>query len=210
MITIPEQDANERRQVHIAETLSRVRSLDPGAEAAPARLAAVKTELIKLAGSGIFNLEDFPTAADGSDQTYFLHADDDGRFALYLLVGRQCDWVPPHNHKTWAVIAGISGVETNILYAREQFGEAATDIRVQARTEVPVGAGRGLVLGPLDVHSVRFDGGQQTTMSLHLYGLAVEQQIERVKYDACGHFDGFYDTVAAIMPPPTQMIRVDP
>jgi predicted metal-dependent enzyme (double-stranded beta helix superfamily) len=201
VVTMTEDNLQERRRQCIAATLSRVRSLDPGAEAAPARLAAVKSELINLARSGVFNTNDFPMAADGSDQTYCLHMDDDGRFGLYLLVGQHCHWVPPHNHKTWAVIAGISGVETNILYAQEQFGSAPTDVCVQARAEVPIRAGCGLALGPLDVHAIRLDGGDQVTMSLHLYGLATEQQVERVKYDAGGYFDGFYESaVDAIIP----------
>ena len=73
-----------RRAARIAETLARVRVLDPGTAAAPAHLAAIKTEMIKLAGCGLPDLADFPPAADGGDVTYLLHHDPDGRFGLYL------------------------------------------------------------------------------------------------------------------------------
>ena len=56
-------DLRRRRAARIAETLARVRVLDPGTAAAPAHLAAIKIEMIQLAGCGLFDLADFPPTA---------------------------------------------------------------------------------------------------------------------------------------------------
>lgn len=197
-------DLRRRRAARIAETLARVRALDTGTAAAPAHLAAIKTEMIKLAGCGLFDLADFPPAADGGDVTYLLHHDPDGRFGLYLISGRHCAPVPPHDHKTWAVIAGIRGVETNTLYRRE--GEAGTDAEtVHPRAEIAVTPGRAIALGPCDVHTIRFDGGDAVTATLHLYGRALDQVGERVKFTAGGAPDGTYQTRAEDCVPAPQI-----
>ena len=188
-------DLRRRRAARIAETLARVRVLDPGTAAAPAHLAAIKTEMIKLAGCGLFDLADFPPTADGGDVTYLLHHDPDGRFGLYLMCGRHCAPVPPHDHKTWAVIAGIRGVETNTLYRREG-GLDGDEETVSPRAEIAVTPGRGIALGPCDVHTIRFDGGAQVTATLHLYGRALDRITERVKFTAGGVLDGTYRTRA--------------
>ena len=54
--------------------------------------------------------------ADGG--IYRLAEDPDHRFALYASAGGAGKKVPPHNHTTWAIIAGVHGAERNVVYDR--------------------------------------------------------------------------------------------
>jgi predicted metal-dependent enzyme (double-stranded beta helix superfamily) len=69
---------------------------------------------------------------------------------------------PPHNHGTWAVIAGVDGEEKNILWLRR--GE-----RLERHGERVVGAGQAMAFPSDAIHSV-INEGVRTTLSLHVYG----------------------------------------
>jgi predicted metal-dependent enzyme (double-stranded beta helix superfamily) len=64
----------------------------------------------------LFPQDDFPLGADGG--IYRLSEDPDHRFALYASAGGAGKKVPPHNHTTWAIIAGVHGAERNVVYER--------------------------------------------------------------------------------------------
>lgn len=69
---------------------------------------------------------------------------------------------PPHNHGTWAVIAGVDGEEKNILWRRR--GE-----RLEPQGAEIIGRGQvGTFLSDA-IHSV-INEGERTTLSLHVYG----------------------------------------
>ena len=51
-------------------------------------------------------------------KAYRLAEDADHRFALYAAAGAPGRQAPPHNHTTWAVIAGVYGEEHNVFYRR--------------------------------------------------------------------------------------------
>ena len=57
----------------------------------------------------LFPQEEFPLGADGG--IYRLAEDPDHRFALYASAGGPGKKVPPHNHTTWAIIAGVHGAD---------------------------------------------------------------------------------------------------
>jgi predicted metal-dependent enzyme (double-stranded beta helix superfamily) len=69
---------------------------------------------------------------------------------------------PPHNHGTWAVIAGIDGAERNILWRRR--GE-----RLERQAEEVVGPRQVAAFLGNAIHSV-VNEGERTTLSLHVYG----------------------------------------
>src|SRR3982074_2366297 len=77
----------------------------------------------------LFPQDEFPLGADGG--IYRLAEDPDHRFALYASAGGPGKKVPPHNHTTWAVIAGVHGAERNVVYDRLDNG--ARDGFVQLR-----------------------------------------------------------------------------
>jgi predicted metal-dependent enzyme (double-stranded beta helix superfamily) len=64
----------------------------------------------------LFPQDEFPLGADGG--IYRLSEDPDHRFALYASAGGAAKKVPPHNHTTWAIIAGVHGAERNVVYER--------------------------------------------------------------------------------------------
>ena len=53
---------------------------------------------------------------------HLLHEEDDHSNAVFLIA-----WLPdrgtlPHNHKTWAVVAGVEGEEQEIMFSRVDDG----------------------------------------------------------------------------------------
>jgi len=81
---------------------------------------------------------------------------------------------PPHNHGTWAVIAGVDGEEKNILWRRR--GE-----RLELQSAEIIGPGQvGAFLSDA-IHSVVNDS-ERTTLSLHVYGKNLNF-VERSQFD---------------------------
>src|SRR4030081_3532319 len=79
-----------------------------------ARTAVLRATLARRAE--LFPQEEFPLGPDGG--IYRLSEDPDHRFALYASAGGPGKKVPPHNHTTWAIIAGVHGAERNVVYDR--------------------------------------------------------------------------------------------
>ena len=69
---------------------------------------------------------------------------------------------PPHNHGTWAVVAGIDGEEINILWHRR-------GNRLERRGSETIGPGQVATFLSNAIHSV-LNEGERTTLSLHVYG----------------------------------------
>lgn len=91
-----------------------------------------------------------------------LHEEPD--HSLWLVV---VSWLPhrgppPHNHGTWAVIAGVDGEEKNILWRRR--GE-----RLEPQGSEIIGPGQVGAFLSNAIHSV-INEGERTTLSLHVYG----------------------------------------
>lgn len=93
---------------------------------------------------------------------HVLHEDPDP--GLWVVVA---SWLPhrgppPHNHGTWAVIAGLEGEETNILWRRRGNG-------IERQGVERIGAGGVTGFLPQAIHSV-MNESDQVTLSLHIYG----------------------------------------
>jgi predicted metal-dependent enzyme (double-stranded beta helix superfamily) len=69
---------------------------------------------------------------------------------------------PPHNHGTWAVVAGIDGEEKNVLWRRR--GE-----KLELQGSETIGPGQLATFVSNAIHSVANEG-DRTTLSLHVYG----------------------------------------
>ena len=84
-----------------------------------AGLASIERELIQLASrTELFPKEQF-AILPGKPTIYRLAEDPDHRFALYASAGALGKYQPPHNHTTWAVIAGVYGQDGTL---REKLG----------------------------------------------------------------------------------------
>ena len=175
--------------------LAQARSLLlPGAGAPGDTLQAVADALVRLGQQrSLFPAAHFPVDAQRPAQVYRLAEDADGGFALYLSAGLAGKAQPPHDHTTWAVIAGVEGNERNVLYRREKTADPARDALVHQRT-VDVASGSAVVLLPDDVHTIELVDGQDGR-HLHFYGRALELLDRRVVFE--GPQGGSYRHFAA-------------
>ena len=85
---------------------------------------------------------------------HLLHEEPDHTLAIFAgawLAGRGA---PPHNHGTWAVLAGVIGAERNTLWARIDDGSRAGYAEVRRQEDRVLGPGDVLTLQPDSIHSV--------------------------------------------------------
>lgn len=143
------------------------------------RLAAIKAELQALAARrDLFPVEEFPPVEGSNASMYRLSEDADHRYALYIVAPAPGGFAPPHDHSTWAVIAGVHGREKNKLYRRTDDGSQPGVARIEQFDEIDVVAGTAVALMPDDIHSIHL-GADGPHANLHLYGRSVEHCPER-------------------------------
>lgn len=173
----------EQRDIAVREALREIKSI--AGEGAPDRtaLTAMKERLVALSRRvELFPRVDFPATGNEDDDSHLLSQDADGGFALYLYSSGSDEETPPHDHCTWAVIAGIEGVEHNKVYRRLDDGSVPGCGRIELDYVFSVSAGTGLALAVEDVHSIHVDPSQPA-MHLHLYGKGFEYLSGRVSFD---------------------------
>lgn len=123
--------------------------------------------------------DDFPVPEDKLWQAYQLHEEPDGSYAMYAVAMKPGHQQPPHNHTTWAAIAGVRGRERNRLYVREP---AQPHARVRHLIDINVDHGRVIAMGPDDVHSIEVLGPDEA-LHLHLYGKGFAHLNDRRIFD---------------------------
>ena len=177
-------DFRAERNNAVAGAISEIRGIEAERGVNPEALDAIKGVLLQLADRReLFPQDDFPVGEDdGNSVVYRLSEDDDHRFALYASTGLPGKGVHPHNHTTWAVIVGVHGDEHNIFYERTDDGSEPGIGELRQTGEFTVSFGYGVTLMPDDIHSIDVTG-EEKTVHLHIYGLALEQLRERVMYD---------------------------
>src|SRR5258708_2008411 len=140
--------------------------------------------LAKLARRAeLFPQKEFPLGSDGG--IYRLSEDPDHRFALYASAGGPGKKVPPHNHTTWAVIAGVHGAERNVAYDRLDNGarEGFVQLREAPAKEKTLKNGDFISYLPDDFHHIETPAGSGTALHLHFYGLGLDHLPDRVSVD---------------------------
>lgn len=170
------------RTAAVSETFARVRKIVGEAGANRESLERVRAELITLAQQrGLFPDSHFPPPGDSEEATlYRVTEDADGSYALYVYRPKPGKETPPHNHTTWAVVAGIEGEEPTRFYERIGQGATAT---LKLQREFAVGPGQAAAYLPDDFHSIHIRG-ERAICHLHLYGRRLEDLLERESYDA--------------------------
>ena len=170
----------ERRQA-VAAAVADIRAIERECGATRAGLERMKARLIALAGlADLFPDADFPPPDAGADfpaRVYRVAEDEDHRFALYVQSARGALDTPPHNHTTWAVIAGMRGDELNRFYER------TADGGVRQTGERAVGRGSAVAFLPDELHSIHVRGSD-TVVNFHMYGLALDRLHAREYYRA--------------------------
>jgi predicted metal-dependent enzyme (double-stranded beta helix superfamily) len=76
---------------------------------------------------------------------------------------------PPHDHRTWAVVAGVEGVEKNTYWRRLDDGRRPGHAELAPIGEQVVGPGDVVAFLPDAIHSVTNET-DRVSLSLHVYG----------------------------------------
>ena len=100
---------------------------------------------------------------------HLLHEEDNHDLAVFVL-----SWLPdrgtlPHNHCTWAVVAGIEGEEFEVGWERHDDGSKPGYADIRKTGEATLRPGDVAACMPSDIHSV-WNTGTEVSVSLHTYG----------------------------------------
>ena len=135
-----------------------------GGEPDANEFAQIAAAMALLAKSLDLDKEKFPEAVSGQELLYPLHVGEDGP-ALYLVSDAAGVHGAPHEHQTWAVIAGISGNEVNeVFQIRDAQTRMVTPVSKREIQSMDV-----LCMRSNEIHAT-YAAGPQATYHLHLYG----------------------------------------
>lgn len=174
---------HQERAAAVRRLVDEARQIEKGGVTATA-LDRIGGLLSSLAGrADLFPQEEFPLGPDGG--IYRLSEDPDHRFALYASAGGPGKKVPPHNHTTWAIIAGVHGAERNVVYERLDNGarEGIVQLREAPAKEKTLKRGDVIAYLPDDFHHIETPVGSGNALHLHFYGLSLEHLPDRVSVD---------------------------
>lgn len=173
----------DRRAEAVGRTIEQVRALVLGRPDIGIATAQSICELMGqlAADEPLWSSEDFPVPEDKLWQAYQLHEDTDGSYAVYAVAMKPGHQQPPHNHTTWAVIAGVKGRERNELYVREG-GSDGSRARIRHLMDIIVGEGKVIAMGADDIHSIEVQGPERA-LHLHLYGKGLSHLNDRLIFD---------------------------
>jgi len=177
--------ANDRRTA-VADTIARIRTIETEKGVNRAALDEIKETLVGLAKrTELFPRDTFMARGSGTEpetRIYRLSEDEGHRFALYLNCGKPGTETPPHDHTTWAVIAGIDGEEHQKVYRRTDDGAVKGVGTVEVAREFTVTPGTAIAFMPDDIHSIHVPG-DNPILHLHLYGRGFEMMNGRIAFD---------------------------
>jgi len=172
----------DQRARAVGELIGRVRAIEARDGATRASLELIKSELIALASRAeLFPPTHFANLPRRSGTIYHLAEDDDGRFALYGSAGVPGKAQPPHNHTTWASIAGVYGDEHNVFYERVDRGETPGEGTLKRTHELTIRRGSACAMLPEDFHTIEVTG-ESESLHLHLYGKTLEDLPDRIGF----------------------------
>jgi predicted metal-dependent enzyme (double-stranded beta helix superfamily) len=147
-----------------------LRAIAAGAEDEEEILARLRPPVLRLARSKEWLLpRHYEAVPEQGNGVHLLHEEPDHTLAVVAvcwLPGRE---TPPHNHGTWAVVAGVDGPERNVFWKRVDDGTRAGYAKLERIGEKVIGAGEVLAMPAGIIHSVANDT-DKTTLTLHVYG----------------------------------------
>jgi glyoxylase-like metal-dependent hydrolase (beta-lactamase superfamily II)/rhodanese-related sulfurtransferase/predicted metal-dependent enzyme (double-stranded beta helix superfamily) len=100
---------------------------------------------------------------------HLLHEEADHTLAVFAIAWLPGRGAPPHNHGTWAVVAGVDGLEKNTFWKRLDNASRPGYAEVVWHGEKVFGPGEVVAFLPHDLHSVTNET-PAVTVSLHVYG----------------------------------------
>ncbi len=171
-----------RRAEAVAETIALVRARVEDGALTPEILATIKAPIIALAArEELFPAEHCPPGDATHAGMYRLSEDADRLFALYASAEKPGFKAPPHNHTTWAVIAGVRGAEHNVFYARTDDGAEVGVGTLERAGEFAVLPGTAAALMADDFHTIEIVG-PGPGLHLHLYGHSLQDLPDRIVF----------------------------
>ena len=134
-------------------------------------ISAVRVLAERAASSKASWLEDRMYRADTEQGfgVYLLHEKPDHTKAIFAVSWLPHRGAPPHDHGTWAVIAGVDGPEKNEFYERADDGSRAGHAELKKIGEKVCGVGDVIAMPRGTIHSV-VNETDAVSVSLHIYG----------------------------------------
>lgn len=173
----------DRRAAAIAATIEQARGIVARTGVTRTALDALEPVLIALGERvDLFPPEHFRIPAGRASAIFHLAEDADGGFALYGSAGLPGAKQLPHDHTTWAVIAGIYGDEHNVFYRRSDDGSDPGRGTLEKTRETTVRRGSACALMPEDFHTIE-TRGDGPKLHLHLYGRTLEDLPGRIGFE---------------------------
>jgi predicted metal-dependent enzyme (double-stranded beta helix superfamily) len=128
-------------------------------------------------------LEDRMYQADAAQGfgVYLLHEKPDHTLAIFAVSWLPHRGAPPHDHGTWAVIAGVDGPEKNEFFERADDGSRPGYAELRKTGKKVFRDGDVLAMPRGVIHSV-WNETDAVTVSLHMYG-------KHVNYTTRSQFD---------------------
>jgi predicted metal-dependent enzyme (double-stranded beta helix superfamily) len=100
---------------------------------------------------------------------HLLHEEPDHTLAVLIVNWLPGRGTPPHDHGTWAVVAGVEGTERNIRYKRLDDGSRPDYAELGVKRDFKADAGDVVAIKTGGIHSV-VNETDRITLSLHTYG----------------------------------------
>ena len=109
------------------------------------------------------------TDADQGFGVHLLHEEEDHNLAVFVFAWEPHKGAPAHDHKTWAVVAGIEGEEHETNYERLDDGSVEGYAELKPTHKETLYPGTVAACMPDDIHAV-WNTGDTISVSLHTYG----------------------------------------
>jgi rhodanese-related sulfurtransferase/predicted metal-dependent enzyme (double-stranded beta helix superfamily) len=180
----------DQRRAAITAAVDEVRGIVERMGVTRAALDAIKPVLVALGQrTDLFPREHFTIPPGRANAIYHLAEDPDGSFALYGSAGLPGAAQPPHDHTTWAVIAGIYGEEHNVFFDRVDDRSVHGRGELRKTHEITVRRGSACALLPEEFHTIE-GRGAEPKLHLHIYGRTLEDLPGRIGFE--GTLGGTY------------------
>jgi len=100
---------------------------------------------------------------------HLLHEEPDHTLAIFAVSWLPGRGTPPHDHGTWAVVAGVDGPELNRFFERVDDRSRPGHAEVKKSGEKVFGVGDVVAMPTGGIHVV-WNESDQVSVSLHIYG----------------------------------------
>lgn len=140
-----------------------------------------------------------PNEGGGASAGLFrLHEEADHSLSVVVVTWLPGDETPPHDHGTWAVIAGIEGHESNHWWKRLDDGTIPGYADVRRAGHQRIDSTTCVAMPGDAIHSLHNDS-DSVSVTLHLYGRNVDFT-DRHKFDPARHTMAPYRMGATTQP----------